>query len=112
MTKKRKAAAIRYREGEPAPRVLAAGEGRVADAILRLARENGVPLFQDPGLAEALLRLEIGEMIPPALYRAVAEVLAFVYRLDAERLPQPEAGSREPADGAGGEEGQWQKDRN
>jgi len=54
----------------------------VADEILRLARENDIPLRHDPALIGALATLDAGRQIPPALFRAVAEVLAFVYSVN------------------------------
>lgn len=56
----------------------------VADEILRLARESDIPLREDPALAEALAMLNVGEGIPPELFRAVAEVLAFVSRVNGK----------------------------
>jgi len=80
------ASALAYNMGaETAPRVVATGKGLIAERILELAREYDVPIREDPVLAEALSMLHLGEMIPPELYQAVAEVLAFVYRLDAKR---------------------------
>ncbi len=71
-----------------APRVVAKGQGHLAERIRRLAAEHQVPLVQNPPLAQALYRLcEVGRVIPAELYRAVAEVLAFVYRLTG-RLPR------------------------
>jgi flagellar biosynthesis protein len=64
----------------PVPRVVAKGRGEVGDAILRLAQEHGVPVEQNAPLAEALSQVELGEDIPEALYRAVAEVLIFILR--------------------------------
>ena len=81
-----RAAALRYRaEHDDAPRVVAAGQGRVAEKILEVAAAAGVPVQHDPGLAEVLSRIDPGEEIPPETYRAVAEVLAFLYRIDRER---------------------------
>ncbi|MGB8266816.1 MAG: EscU/YscU/HrcU family type III secretion system export apparatus switch protein [Candidatus Velthaea sp.] len=79
------ATALRYdpTSHEP-PEIVASGRGLVADEIVRIAREHRVPLHQDPGLVEALGRLEIGSVIPRELYAVVAEVLAFVYAVDAE----------------------------
>ncbi len=80
------AAALQYDPLKPAPPVvLASGKGRVAEEIVRIARERGIPLFEDAALADALSRLELNESIPPELYAVVAEVLVFVYRLDARR---------------------------
>ncbi len=79
------AVAVRYRSAEAdAPRVLASGRGEVAQRIVELAQAAGVPVWRDGELAKALLRVEVGEEIPPALYAAVAHVLAFLLRADRE----------------------------
>lgn len=80
----RRAAALRYdREGgDQAPRVVAAGSGLIADRILEIARESGLPVHEDPALAEALARLELEQEIPPELFVAVAEVLVWAYGLE------------------------------
>ena len=62
------------------PRVVAKGRGATGEAILALAREHGVPIEENAALAEALAQVELGEDIPEALYRAVAEVLIFILR--------------------------------
>ena len=78
-----RAAALRYRaDRDDAPRITAAGQGLVAEKILEVAAAAGVPVQHDPGLAEVLSRIDPGEEIPPETYRAVAEVLAFLYRVD------------------------------
>jgi flagellar biosynthesis protein len=77
------AVALHY-DGGGAPRLVAKGGGEVAERILEVAREHGVPLHEDPALARALARLELGEEIPRALYQAVAEVLAFALRLSGK----------------------------
>jgi len=88
-----KAASLAYRPGtDRAPRVTASGRGRVAERILEVARQAGVPIRHDPALAEILSRLDPGEEIPPETYRAVAEILAFLYRLDGEKAAQSQAG--------------------
>ena len=74
-------AALRY-TGDGAPRVVAAGKGHVADTILARAREAGVPVHQDPALATALAELALGDEVPEEMWMAVAEVLAWAYRLD------------------------------
>ena len=77
------AVALRYRHGEDdAPRVVATGRGHLAEKILDLAREWDVPVHEDPDLMEVLSKLDINEEIPPHVYRAVAEILAFVYTLN------------------------------
>jgi flagellar biosynthesis protein len=76
-----RAAALRY-EGTGAPKVAAAGRGLIAQRILEEARAAGVPIRRDAALAEALTKLDLGTEIPEELYQAVAEVLAWAYRLD------------------------------
>ena len=76
------AIALRYDAAkDDAPRVTAKGQGYVAEEILKLARKHNIPLREDPALVGALSTLDLGEHIPVELYRAVAEVLAFIYRL-------------------------------
>ncbi|MGC3979914.1 MAG: EscU/YscU/HrcU family type III secretion system export apparatus switch protein [Steroidobacteraceae bacterium] len=72
------AVALHY-SGRGAPRVVAKGGGLVADNIIATAREHGVPIDEDPGLAGALSRVELGREIPRELYVAVAQVLAFAW---------------------------------
>lgn len=77
------AVAIQYRAGEvDAPELVAKGAGAVAEKIKEIAMQNNVPLVENKPLAQVIYKtVEIGEMIPPELYQAVAEVLAYVYRL-------------------------------
>lgn len=79
----RRAVALRYRKGEDsAPRVVASGRGRIAEAILSKAREAEVPLVEDPDLVQLLGKVPLGDAVPQELYKAVAEVLAYVYRVN------------------------------
>ncbi len=83
----KKAVALRYnKEVDSAPKVVAKGRGSVAEKILQIAREYNIPLREDPILVDALSTLDLYQEIPPELYRAVAEVLAFVYRLTQKEL--------------------------
>jgi flagellar biosynthesis protein len=85
MGERKKAAALKYERGkEGAPRVVAKGEGIVAEKIVELAKRSGVPLLEDKELAELLVKLEVGREIPVELYRAVAKVLAYVYSLSSQ----------------------------
>ena len=65
-----------------APRVVAKGRGHVAENILSVAQKNSVPVYQNKTLVNMLMALEIDREIPPELYHAIAEVMAYVYRLD------------------------------
>lgn len=80
------AIALNY-DGENAPRLTAKGRGELAQRILELAREHEVPLHEDAELAALLSQIPLGEEIPQALYRAVAEVIAFAYLLSGKRPP-------------------------
>jgi flagellar biosynthesis protein len=80
------AAALQYNPGQDmAPKVLASGYGRVAEQILSLAKQNNIPVYDDPALAAALSTVNLGEEIPPELYLVVAEVLAYIYRVTGRR---------------------------
>jgi flagellar biosynthesis protein len=80
-----RAAALRYEAGaDRAPRVVAKGQGHVAQEIIRRARESGVAIQESPELTAALMQFDLDQQIPPALYVAVAEVLAWAYGLKSE----------------------------
>ena len=80
------AAAIEYSvENDMAPKVTAKGQGLIAEKIIALAREHNIPVKSDPALVRMLSQLDIDEQIPVELYKAVAEILAFVYRANQER---------------------------
>lgn len=74
------AIALNYDE-RSAPRVMAKGNGLIADEILRLAEENNIPINEQPELVQLLATVELGDQIPENLYVAVAEVIAFAYML-------------------------------
>ncbi|MDN4601093.1 EscU/YscU/HrcU family type III secretion system export apparatus switch protein [Paenibacillus sp. F6_3S_P_1C] len=79
----KKAVALKYVPGESeAPVVVAKGRGKVAEAILDKAKENGVPVQEDAALVEVLSKLDLDEQIPSELYQLVAEVLTYIYRAD------------------------------
>lgn len=77
------AAALRYHKGvDQAPIVVAAGKGPIAEMIIKLAEEAGVPNHVEPVLAKILAKLEPGSAIPEETYQLVASILAFIWRLD------------------------------
>lgn len=80
--KRKKAVALTYEPGSQAPQVVASGRGAVAEKIIERAKEADVATYQDEGLADTLLKLDIGEMIPPELYGVVAEILVYVDKMD------------------------------
>jgi flagellar biosynthesis protein len=80
---RKKAAALAYDPAQdPAPRVTAQGKGKTAQRIIELACEHGVPVRQDPALADALVRAECGSCVSEELYPLVAEIMAFVFMLE------------------------------
>lgn len=82
---KKLAVALKFdRESGDAPRVVAKGQGDIADNIVARAEEAGVRAIENPVLAKELMTLELQEEIPEELYSAVAEIMAFIYRLDQE----------------------------
>jgi flagellar biosynthesis protein len=85
MPEKRRVTALRY-EGAGAPKVVASGRGHVAEKILAAAQAAGVPVREDPQLAEALSTLALGQDVPEDLWLAVAEVLAWAYELEKQAI--------------------------
>ena len=80
--KLKKAVALKYRyQDDHAPRVVAKGQGIIAERIIEIAREHNIPLKRDPALIEVLSKMDLDQEIPPELYRAVAEVLAYIYKM-------------------------------
>ena len=84
--------ALRYHPQAPyldaAPRLVAKGEGLLADRILMLARQHGIPVERDPDLLAALAPLQVDRVLPPELFKAVAIMLAALYRANG-RQPEP-----------------------
>ena len=79
------AVALEYDPNDEAPKIIATGKGVLAEKIIEKAKESNVPIHQDSKLAGTLSKLEIGDMIPPELYEAVAEVLVFVDAMEKIR---------------------------
>ena len=84
-----KAVALGYdREEDEAPRILANGEGHIAQQIIAIAEENGVHVRKDRELVEILSHLEVDSIIPLEAYTAVAEILSYVYRVNSDLKAQ------------------------
>lgn len=80
---RKEAIALTYdKYAQDAPRIIAKGKGVIADNILNRAKENNIPIQEDPSLVELLGKLNINEQIPEELYQAVAEIFVCVYRAD------------------------------
>ena len=79
---KKKAVALGYnRSQDNAPKVLASGAGEIANRIIDLAKEHDIPIKEDPDLIEILSKVEVDQEIPPNLYKAVAEIFSFLYKI-------------------------------
>jgi flagellar biosynthesis protein len=78
------AVALAYAPGAAAPKVVARGRGLVAKAIIEKAHENGIFVHESPELVSLLLQVDLDAHIPPQLYVAIAELLAWLYSLEAE----------------------------
>lgn len=87
---RRAAVAISYDEQDSAPRVVAKGYGKLADTIVRTAKENNLYVHESTELVDLLMQVDLDSHIPPQLYLAVAELLAWLYRLEARDLPATE----------------------
>ena len=83
------AVALAYREDEGAPRIVAKGRGLLAQTILERAKEAGVYVHESPELVALLMQVDLDSRIPPQLYVAVAELLAWLYRIEKGELPTP-----------------------
>ena len=81
-TEGRKAAVLSYKQGYYAPVVLTSGKGVTAEAIIACAREAGVYIHESPELVELLMQVDADQFIPPELYRAVAEILVWLYKME------------------------------
>lgn len=86
MNKKRqKAVALSYDLEQPAPKVVAKGEGLIAKNIISKAKEENIVIYEDSRLVEDLIRLNLNQDIPEELYEVVAEIIFYVYKLDQEK---------------------------
>jgi len=85
MSKTSSQAVALYYDGEQPPIVTATGRDEIAEQIIALARDYGVPLYENPELVKVLATLELGESIPEALYLTIAEIIAFAYYIQGKR---------------------------
>jgi flagellar biosynthesis protein len=84
---RQQAVALRYKpEKDRAPKLVAKGQGYLAEKILELARQHHIPVREDKNLLQILSRLDLNQEIPAEVYNAVAEILAFIYRLSNRQL--------------------------
>lgn len=82
------AVAVRYDTKDAAPRIVAKGYGNVADTIIRTAKDSGLYVHESPELVGLLMQVDLDAQIPPQLYVAIAELLAWIYALE-EKTVEP-----------------------
>lgn len=96
--RRKSAVALRYAPpADRAPRLVAKAQGAIAERLIALAKEHGVPIHRDPNLVQVLAALDLEQEIPPTLYLVIAEILAFLYAANeawraSRRRPRPRAG--------------------
>ncbi len=85
----RQAIALAYDQGETAPKVVAKGNGRIAEQIIELAKDNEVFVHESKELVAMLMQVDLDDHIPPNLYQAIAEILAWLYQLENGMATDP-----------------------
>lgn len=80
----RRAVALQYGADDSAPVVVASGMGYLAERIVNVAQENGVPIYEDDSLATVLTQLNLGQEIPPELYQAIVEIYVYFLNFDVQ----------------------------
>ncbi|HSH71465.1 MAG TPA: EscU/YscU/HrcU family type III secretion system export apparatus switch protein [Methylophilaceae bacterium] len=88
---KRQAIALAYESGDYAPKIVAKGRGLIAEQIIARAREHDVFVHESKDLVALLMQVDLDDHIPPALYQAIAEILAWLYRLEEGRADAEDA---------------------
>ena len=81
---RQQAVALAYQEGSGAPKVVAKGRGLIAEEIIARAKEHGVFVHESKELVSLLMQVDLDRNIPPSLYRAIAELLAWLYHMDSK----------------------------
>ncbi|MBQ9617346.1 MAG: EscU/YscU/HrcU family type III secretion system export apparatus switch protein [Oscillibacter sp.] len=100
----KRAVALQYGADDSAPVVVASGMGYLAERIVDVAQENGVPIYEDDSLATVLTQLNLGQEIPPELYQAIVEIYVYFLNFDVQNrrpkvLPPPETENESHTEG-------------
>ena len=107
-TRKKRAVALQYGADDAAPVVVASGMGYLAEKIVDVAHENGVPIYEDDSLATILSQLNLGQQIPPELYQAIVEIYVYFLNFDPSRresISPPASGEAPAGEAPAAEEG-------
>lgn len=92
----RKAVALQYENGNPAPVIVASGMGYMAEKIVEVAAENGVPVYEDTSLATMLSQLQLGQEIPESLYRFIVDIYVYFLHFDPTNPQKPRQRAGQP----------------
>ena len=99
----KRAVALQYGADDSAPVVVASGMGYLAERIVNVAQENGVPIYEDDSLATVLTQLNLGQEIPPELYQAIVEIYVYFLNFDVQNRRPPAEAAALPPGGADAE---------
>ena len=92
----KKAVALQYEAGEGAPVIVASGMGYMAEKIVEVASDNGVPIYEDNSLATILTQLKLGQEVPEELYKAIVEIYVYFLHFDPNRVKEGSAPKAAP----------------
>lgn len=100
----KKAVALQYGAGDAAPVIVASGMGYMAEKIVEVAADNGVPIYEDNSLATVLTQLELGQEVPEELYKAIVEIYVYFLHFSPEEQQNARNGKKAGTGGDKGEE--------
>ena len=99
----KKAVALQYEAGDGAPVIVASGMGYMAEKIVEVASDSGVPIYEDNSLATILTQLKLGQEVPEELYKAIVEIYVYFLHFDPNRVKEGSAPKAAPAARGSGE---------
>ena len=100
-TRAKKAVALQYGPGDTAPVIVASGMGYMAEKIVEVAADSGVPIYEDNSLATILTQLKLGQEIPEELYKAIVEIYVYFLHFDPNKPKEGAKPKARPASGEG-----------
>ncbi len=106
----KKAVALQYEAGDGAPVIVASGMGYMAEKIVEVAADSGVPVYEDNSLATILTQLKLGQEVPEELYKAIVEIYVYFLHFDPNRVKEGSAPQRTPAAGDRSEQPQAEQE--
>jgi len=106
----KKAVALQYGAGDGAPVIVASGMGYMAEKIVEVAADSGVPVYEDNSLATILTQLKLGQEVPEELYKAIVEIYVYFLHFDPNRVKEGSAPNQPPRAQGGGERPQAEQE--